>query len=173
MHVSGMMDPNAYIEAFGYQLAIESEGKTKFERWLVATKENIITGLLSYIPIVNLIAYSILIAQAQQKSNGQYLKSETGKALLGRTIVLSLGLIPIVMLLDTIATIMKCNRRPAPKNQDPQSVLLRRPPNLPQTNRGPVIPNFPYPNLPSNNIPPGHRRYGPPPSPIPPRRPRY
>lgn len=99
---------DAFKSAFGYTLASEMKGSTKCQRWSNAAKGNITIGLLSYIPIVNLIALPILISQIQKESKGEALKSQDGKAYLARTILLFVGLIPVVMLLDTIATLMKC-----------------------------------------------------------------
>lgn len=99
---------DAFVDGFSSALASEAKGKTKCQRWSAAAKQNVLMGLLSYIPIVNIIALSILIAKKQKETNGRALKSQDGKAFLARTILLSVGLIPVVMLLDSIATIMKC-----------------------------------------------------------------
>lgn len=102
----------AFKGAFSYTLSSEMAGHSKCQRWSKAARINVVEGLLSYIPIVNLIALSIFLA----KRDKSFYSTPIGKAILTRSILCMTGiLVPLVILLDTTGTIMKsitvCIRR--------------------------------------------------------------
>lgn len=105
--------PNAFVKVFSYDSSKDMAGKTKCARWSRATERNALK-IFSYIPIIGLIVYSVLLAKAYAEGkSGGFTRSDMNKipemkAFLGRAIMCIVGIGAVVFILDQIGNMMKC-----------------------------------------------------------------